>query len=54
MKESYMKFPSYRNNLLEVTKIYHHDLRREEDEVERLGSELEATHVSLKITQKSL
>ena len=39
---------------LEVTKIYHHALRREEDEAKRIGSELEATYVSLGSNEKDI
>ena len=54
MNESYMKLLSDRNHLLEVTKIYHHALRREEDEVERIGNELDVAWVSLESTQKDI
>ena len=54
IKESYMNFLSCRNHLLEVTKIYHHALIREEDEAEGIGNELEVSNVSLECTQKAL
>ena len=54
MKESYMNMLSDRNHLLEMTNIYHHALRKEEDEVESIGSELEATYGSLESTQRAL
>ena len=54
MKEIYMNFLSDRNHLLELTKIYHHALRREEDEVEMIASELEDACVSLESTQKDI
>ena len=54
MKESYMNFLSDRNHLLEVTKIYHHALRREEYEEKRLVNDLGDAYVSLERTQKTL
>ena len=54
MKEIYMNFPSDRNHVLEVTKIYHHALIRREDEAEMLGNELEVACVYLESTQKDL
>ena len=54
MNEIYMNFLSNNNHLLEVTKIYHHALRREEYGVERIGRKLEVAYVSLESTHKDL
>ena len=37
MKERYINTLSDRNHLLEMTDIYHHTLRKEEDEAKRIG-----------------
>ena len=54
IKESDTNLFSYRNNLFEVTKIYHHALKREENEAKILSSELDSTYVSWESTQKAL
>ena len=54
MKEIYMNLLFDRNDLLEMTKIYHHALRKEEDEAERLGIELEVAYGSLERTRRAL
>ena len=47
-----MNFLSYINHILEMANGYHHALKKEEDEVERIGSEVEVAYGSLEITQR--
>ena len=54
MKERYINTLSDRNHLLEMTDIYHHTLRKEEDEAKRIGRKLEAAYGSLEGTQRYL
>ena len=55
MKEIYMNLLSDRNHLLELTNIYHHALRKEEDVIEeRLGRKLEPAYDSLENTEIAL
>ena len=55
MNENYMNLLSDRNHLLELTNIYHHALRKEEDVIEeRLGRKLEPAYDSLENTEIAL
>ena len=42
------------SHILDVNKIYHHALRREEDEAKNIGGDLEAINVSLESIEKDL
>ena len=54
LKESYLNLLSNSYHFLEVTKIYHHALKREEDKEERIGNKLEVAYVYLESIQKAL
>ena len=52
MKEIYVNLISDRDHLLMVAEMYHHALKQEEEEYDRLTHELEITSNSLKSTQR--